>query len=157
MECQTFEPSLSALIARKSYGYYEAMANILREENGGDLTYFLEYFLELLSRAVDERRLRMTQREEQARQAEQELAKTPLASAPSPPVPSPDGSPHERKAIAPQTEPAQAEEVVSDLSGFQAVALTETLESGIDRTAQGTPIELLTQYAKDPTKIIGQV
>lgn len=149
--------SLSALIARKSYGYYEAMANILREENGGDLTYFLEYFLELLSRAVDERRLRMTQREEQARQAEQELAKTPLASAPSPPVPSPDGSPHERKAIAPQTEPAQAEEVVSDLSGFQAVALTETLESGIDRTAQGTPIELLTQYAKDPTKIIGQM
>ena len=149
--------SLSALIARKSYGYYEAMANILREENGGDLTYFLEYFLELLSRAVDERRLRMTQREEQARQAEQELAKTPLASAPSPPVPSPDGSPHERRAIAPQTEPAQAEEVVSDLSGFQAVALTETLESGIDRTAQGTPIELLTQYAKDPTKVIGQM
>ena len=149
--------SLSALIARKSYGYYEAMANILREENGGDLTYFLEYFLELLSRAVDERRLRMTQREEQARQAEQELAKTPLASAPSPPVPSPDDSPHERKAIAPQTEPAQAEEVVSDLSGFQAVAMTETLESGIDRTAQGTPIELLTQYAKDPTKIIGQM
>lgn len=149
--------SLSALIARKSYGYYEAMANILREENGGDLTYFLEYFLELLSRAVDERRLRMTQREEQARQAEQELAKTPLASAPSPPVPSPDGSPHERKAIAPQTEHAQAEEVISDLSGFQAVALTETLESGIDRTAQGAPIELLTQYAKDPTKVIGQM
>lgn len=149
--------SLSALIARKSYGYYEAMANILREENGGDLTYFLEYFLELLSRAVDERRLRMTQREEQARQAEQELAKTPLASAPSPPVTSPDGSPHERRVIAPQTELAQAEEVVSDLSGFQAVALTETLESGIDRTAQGTPIELLTQYAKDPTKVIGQM
>lgn len=149
--------SLSALIARKSYGYYEAMANILREENGGDLTYFLEYFLELLSRAVDERRLRMTQREEQARQAEQELAKTPLASAPSPPVPSPDGSPHERRAIAPQTEPAQAEEVVSDLSGFQAVALTDNPESGIDRTAQGTPMELLTQYAKDPTKVIGQM
>lgn len=154
--------SLSALIARKSYGYYEAMANILREENGGDLTYFLEYFLELLSRAVDERRLRMTQREEQARQAEQELAKTPLASAPSPPVPSPpvpspDDSPHERRAIAPQTEPAQAEEVVSDLSGFQAVALTDNPESGIDRTAQGTPMELLTQYAKDPTKVIGQM
>ena len=149
--------SLSALIARKSYVYYEAMANILREENGGDLTYFLEYFLELLSRAVDERRLRMTQREEQARQAEQELARTPLASAPSPPVPSPDGSPHERRAIAPQTEPAQAEEVVSDLSGFQAVALTDNPESGIDRTAQGTPMELLTQYAKDPTKVIGQM
>ena len=99
----------------------------------------------------------MTQREEQARQAEQELARTPLASAPSPPVPSPDGSPHERRAIAPQTEPAQAEEVVSDLSGFQAVALTDNPESGIDRTAQGTPMELLTQYAKDPTKVIGQM
>lgn len=149
--------SLSALIARKSYGYYEAMANILREENGGDLTYFLEYFLELLSRAVDERRLRMTQREEQARQAEQELAKTPLASAPSPPAPSPDDSPHERRAIAPQAEPVQAEEVVSDLSGFQAVALTDNPESGIDRTAQGTPMELLTRYAQDTTKIIGQM
>lgn len=149
--------SLSALIARKSYGYYEAMANILREENGGDLTYFLEYFLELLSRAVDERRLRMTQREEQARQAEQELAKTPLASAPSPPVPSADDSPHDRRAIAPQTEPAQAEEVVSDLSGFQAVTLKDNPESGIDRTAQGTPMELLTRYAQDTTKIIGQM
>ncbi len=46
------------------------MANILREENGGDLTYFIEYFLELLSRAVDERRLRINRKEEQARQAE---------------------------------------------------------------------------------------
>ena len=49
--------SLSALIARKSFDYYEALANVTREENEGDLTYFLEYFLELLSRAVDERRL----------------------------------------------------------------------------------------------------
>ena len=52
------EISLSALIARKSYSYYEAMLNILREENGCDLTYFIEYYLELLSRAVEERRLR---------------------------------------------------------------------------------------------------
>lgn len=93
--------SLSALIARKSYGYYEAMANILREENGGDLTYFLEYFLELLSRAVDERRLRMTQREEQARQAEQSWRRRPLHPRRRLPVPSPDDSPHERKAITP--------------------------------------------------------
>ena len=34
------------------------IANILREENGGDLTYFIEYFLDLLSRAIDERKLR---------------------------------------------------------------------------------------------------
>lgn len=72
--------SLSALIARKSYGYYEAIENILREENGGDLTYFLEYYLDLLSRAVDERKLRISQQQEQNRKAEAELARTPLSS-----------------------------------------------------------------------------
>lgn len=73
--------SLSALIARKSYGYYEAIGNILREENGGDLTYFLEYYLELLSRAVDERKLRISQRQEQNRIAESEMAKAPLTDS----------------------------------------------------------------------------
>ena len=124
--------SLSALIARKSYGYYEAMANILREENGGDLTYFLEYFLELLSRAVDERRLRITQRSEQARLAEQKLAKTPLSA------------PTDIGQSASQTE-----EVVTDLSGFQPVALTDT--------AQETPVEILKRNALRTDKIIGQV
>lgn len=71
--------SLSSLIAKRSYAYFEAAANILRAENGGDLTYFVEYFLELLSRAVDERKLRMRQNEERIRQTERELARTPLA------------------------------------------------------------------------------
>lgn len=73
--------SLSALIARKSYGYYEAISNILREENEGDLTYFLEYFLELLSRAVDERRLRLNQREEQVHRDETGLARAALVTS----------------------------------------------------------------------------
>ncbi len=73
--------SLSALIARKSYAYYEATANILREENGGDLTYFLEFFLELLSRAVDERALRQQRRNDQDLQAEQEKARTALTAS----------------------------------------------------------------------------
>ena len=75
------EVSLSALIARKSYGYYEAIGNILREENGGDLTYFLEYYLDMLSRAVDERKLRISQRQEQNRIAESKMAKAPLAAS----------------------------------------------------------------------------
>lgn len=75
------EVSLSSLIARKGYGYFDAMANIMREENGGDLTYFLEYYLELLSRAVDERRLRMSMKEEENRVAEQEMAHTPLSAS----------------------------------------------------------------------------
>lgn len=71
--------SLSALIARRSYAYYEAAANILREENEGDMTYFIEYYLELLSRAVDERRLRIQNAENELRQAEIEMARTTLS------------------------------------------------------------------------------
>ncbi len=72
------EVSLSSLIARKSYAYYEAVANILREENGGDLTYFIEYFLDLLSRAIDERKLKAQQEEESLHESETELARIPL-------------------------------------------------------------------------------
>ena len=41
------------MIARRSYAYYEAAANILREENEGDMTYFLEYYLDNLPVLVD--------------------------------------------------------------------------------------------------------
>lgn len=74
--------SLSALIARKSYGYYEAISSILREENGSDLTYFLEYFLDILADAVDEREARKQRRTEENLQAELELARTPLSMIP---------------------------------------------------------------------------
>ena len=75
------EVSLSALIARKSYAYYEAVENILREENGGDFTYFIEYFLELLSRAIDERRYRLGQQNENQLRREAELARQPLTES----------------------------------------------------------------------------
>lgn len=78
--------SLSALIARKGYAYYGAMDELLREENKGDLTYFMEYFMELLSRAVDERRLRILRRNEEERAAEIEMARTPLSAGSGPPV-----------------------------------------------------------------------
>lgn len=68
--------SLSALIARKSYGYYEAINNILREENGGDLTYFIEFFMELLSRAVDERTLRQRKHEENVENEDAAIAES---------------------------------------------------------------------------------
>ena len=86
--------SLSALIARRSYAYYEATANILREDSGGDLTYFVEYFMELLSRAVDERQLRIQRSAEQTRIAEMEMARTPLN--PSLPI-APENATPERK------------------------------------------------------------
>lgn len=100
------ETSLSAIIARRSYSYYEAMFNILREENGCDLTYFIEYYLELLSRAVDERRLKQRQKEEQSRQAEMVLARTPLTAATTPAAdlaPLGNGSSAPPGAATPQT------------------------------------------------------
>ena len=106
------EISLSALIARKSYSYYEAMLNILREENGCDLTYFIEYYLELLSRAVEERRLRQRQKEERARQEEMALARTPLMAAA---VPASDPTPPDSGRPAPPgPETAEASEVPTE-------------------------------------------
>lgn len=124
------EISLSALIARKSYGYYEAMANILREENGGDLTYFIEYFLDLLSRAVDERRLRLKQHEEKSRQTEQALAhtaltpsqpSTPQNDSQSPPPPTPEDS-----------FPDASPDILPDMSGFAVVSVAESPEDSPD-------------------------
>ena len=74
--------SLSSLIARKSYAYFNAMANILLPENNSDMTYFIEYFLCLLSEAVSERHLRLEAGDPEVIQAEQEMARQPL----SPPV-----------------------------------------------------------------------
>lgn len=62
--------SISAIIARRSYGYYSAMANILRSENGSDLTYFIEFYLLILSYAVDEHLLKTGQMSGKARIAE---------------------------------------------------------------------------------------
>ena len=121
------EVSLSALIARKSYSYYEAVLNILREENGGDMTYFIEYYLELLSRAVDERRLRQNRREEQDRQAERELARTPLSTVSAPvTIPPPTETIHEPESAEQMIQdPNQAEEGGELLEGFIPVSTME--------------------------------
>ena len=49
--------SFSALIARRTYTYYSALANVLRDENGGDLTYFIEYYLDLLVKGLAKRKV----------------------------------------------------------------------------------------------------
>ena len=92
------EVSLSSLIARNGYPYYNAVANILREENGGDLTYFVEYYLLLLAQAVEERRRRKKEAEAESRKAESELARTALSApehtqAHTPGLPGEDGPP----------------------------------------------------------------
>ena len=55
--------SISAMIAEESYRYYKCMCEIIRSEKCGDLTYFIEYFLDLLVRAIDSRKERLQRRE----------------------------------------------------------------------------------------------
>ena len=74
--------SLSAIIARNGYGYFNAIANILRTENGGDLTYFIEYFLTLLSSAIDELRTQKVEKEQEVYEAEKQMAQVSLKPAP---------------------------------------------------------------------------
>ena len=72
------EVSISSLIAKNGYPYYSAIANTLREEHDGDLTYFLEHYLILLAQAVEELRRRRRERDTQQMKEEQELAKKTL-------------------------------------------------------------------------------
>ena len=74
--------SLSAIIARNGYGYFNAIANILRTENGGDLTYFIEYYLTLLSSAIDELRTQKSEKEQEVYEAEKQMAQVSLKPAP---------------------------------------------------------------------------
>ncbi len=73
--------SISSVLARTSYEYFRAIANILRTENGADLTYFLEYYLVALSAAVNDMRARREQTEQDVVEAEQKLAVVPLQAA----------------------------------------------------------------------------
>ena len=74
------EISLSSLIARSSYNYFNAIANILRIENGADLTYFIEYYLVLLSSAVNELKSRRTLKQQEINEAEKRLAQIPFTN-----------------------------------------------------------------------------
>ena len=73
------EISISSVIAKESYRYYKSMCEIIRAENGGDMTYFIEYFLELLVRAVDQRKERILRREQEALARDRERATVPLS------------------------------------------------------------------------------
>ena len=75
--------SISSVIARENYRYYKSMCEIIRPENGGDMTYFMEYYLELLVRALEDRKERLRRREQDDLSKERELARVPLSRQPS--------------------------------------------------------------------------
>ena len=71
--------SLSAAVAKENYLYYKTMCEIMRPENGGDFTYFMEYWLELLVRALDGKRERDKRKEHERFEAERAKAMQPLS------------------------------------------------------------------------------
>ncbi len=78
--------SISGVIAKENYRYYKCMQEILRAENGGDLTYFIEYFLDLLTRSLDYKKERERRRAEETIAREREMAHMPFqASVPASP------------------------------------------------------------------------
>ncbi len=83
--------SISSVIAKENYRYYKCMKEILRSENGGDLTYFMEYFLDLLVRALDNKKERELRRVQEALTREREMAREPLR----PPEPQPPAAEQE--------------------------------------------------------------
>ena len=128
------------------------MANIMREENGGDLTYFLEYYLELLSRAVDERRLRMSKKEEENRVAEQEMAHTPLSA----PIATAGRDPEPTVGEV-REEEENPTAVGSPESAPEWQELIGTDPPTLPREEQNkSNVERLQEYAEDPETHIGQ-
>lgn len=70
--------SISGMIARESYRYFKSMQDIIRSENGGDLTYFIEYYLDLLARSIDAKAEQDKRRREEVLALERQMASQPL-------------------------------------------------------------------------------
>ncbi len=66
---------LSMVIARESFGYFRIMREMLSPESGGDLTYFMEYYMQMLVGAQD---MLTENRYNFASSKERELAGKPL-------------------------------------------------------------------------------
>ena len=79
--------SISAYIARESFRYFKAMREIIRSDNEGDLTYFVEYYLELLVRALDGTRKEEAERLQSQLEAERQMALQPLEQPSDPSTP----------------------------------------------------------------------
>ena len=79
--------SISSVLAIENYLYYKRMREILRQENGGDLTYFVEYYIELLVRSIDAKKERLRRREQEALNREIVMARETLRRVPETDVP----------------------------------------------------------------------
>lgn len=148
------EVSISAAIAKSSYEYFRAIANILRTENGADLTYFLEYYLIILSTAVNNLRERRMHNEQDTITKEQKMAVSPL-SLPEKYSPEKKNDPPDRS-----DEPSDGSEetvIVSQRSKYQikiAAALNLLESQGHNHFTSKDIMELTGIGRKNATRIL---
>ena len=74
------EDSVSAVIAKSGFKYFDSIAKSIRSDNGGDLTYFLEYYLSVLSSYADNNRYKRRKHESEIIRSEQMLASEMMLS-----------------------------------------------------------------------------
>ncbi len=135
------EVPLSGLIAQDGYGYFEALASTIRE---WDITYMMQFYINVLGRAIDEiheRRL----------DAEAERAKQPLKPPDSGNVTQMQMALTEDNASDPDDDASDSAEEELARAGFETIEITEaelsyeeihsTLEEFVERgTTVSSPI-----------------
>ena len=72
--------SISMVIAQETYRYYAAMKEIHREDNSGDLTFFMDYYFGLLGRTLDLREELVRIAAQKELEAQRRLAVMPLST-----------------------------------------------------------------------------
>lgn len=131
--------SISAYIARESYRYFKAMREIIRSDNDGDLTYFVEYYLELLVRALDGTRMEEAERLQSQLESERKMALQPL----KPTVQYTQPHSYNAEAVArviDNAESSQDAEDGGDASQVEhSVENHRAVDNGIDGTAPDPP------------------
>ncbi len=104
--------SISGMIARESFRYFKSMQDIIRSENGGDLTYFIEYYLDLLARSIDAKAEQDQRRREEALLLERQAATKPLArSEPPAEIAIPPAATPEKEQLVPVFRPEDSVEI----------------------------------------------
>ncbi len=150
--------SISGMIARESYRYYKAMCEILRAENGNDLTYFMEYYLDMLSRAIDVKKERdlnrekeRLEREKAAIETERKLAKEPLKPRGVEIVSESAIADSLSNAVSPASEPANISSISTDHAPLASGMTVNNPPLMPQESQMGLPPELVS-LTKKPNK-----
>ena len=127
--------SISAYIARESYRYFKAMREIIRSDNDGDLTYFVEYYLELLVRALDGTRMEEAERLQSQLESERKMALQPL----KPTVQYTQPHSYSAEAVARVIDNADSVQEADD-GGYEPQGERGAVNDAIDGTAPDPPV-----------------